>query len=258
MSESLLQLQAEQLLPVNQLSSERILVIDSFAVRCGKVVAIDLHQQRFAKAVGLLAPELMMELPAFWRAAFGFLRASQGFPRFELVQTPDGFRLRLRLRPLEQLCSTATVLIGCTGDLRRCPHLKGYDLLQCQTWQSMAKSEGYEEYLICNEQGLPLEGAYSALLWWQDNILCALPEQAAVLPSITQRVLLQLAKERGLAITRFWPTLAQLQSCEVWLLNARHGVRLVSAWSNGQSAIAQSNRREYWQKIWLESAQMLG
>lgn len=260
MNETLLQWQNGQLLPVEAQASERLLLLDSFAVRGGKVAAVDLHCQRFADGVAALAPAMMSALSPFWQAVVDRLDNFDAFPRVELVARSGADQaLRLRIRPLGQLASTARVLIGETGDTRRQPRLKGADLAQCQAWQAAAQAQGFDEYLIRDAQGMPLEGAYSALLWWEGDVLCAPPEDAAaILLSVTRRVLWALAARYGVPTAVRWPTLAELQSYEVWLANARHGLRVVTGWSDGNPAITQAARRERWQKLWLDSARILG
>jgi branched-subunit amino acid aminotransferase/4-amino-4-deoxychorismate lyase len=75
-----------------------------------------------------------------------------------------------------------------------------------------------------------LEGATSNRLWWRGDVLCA-PPRETTLPGVTQTLLLDLARADGLRTERPSATgLADLAGCEVWVVNALHGIRPVTAW----------------------------
>ena len=236
------------------------MAIDSFTVDNGQTVAIDRHFARFTAATQALSAPSVAALPDFFRHVVAELAESTSFPRLELVADANGAqRLQLNLRPALPTKNSVEVWVGTPGDLRQFPRLKGPDLDLIQRLQAEAAGYGCDEYLICGKRGEPLEGAYSALLWWRGDSLCALPADAPVLPSFTRDVVFEIAKEQGLSVARAWPTLAELQASETWLVNARHGIRTVSQWSQlGEKPPAPdrmkhepSERAVHWQERWL-------
>ena len=49
--------------------------------------------------------------------------------------------------------------------------------------------------IIADGDGRLLEGAYTSLLWWEDDALCAVPDDAPILDGVTRALLLGLAAD---------------------------------------------------------------
>ena len=49
--------------------------------------------------------------------------------------------------------------------------------------------------MIADADGRLLEGAYTSLLWWEDDALCAVPDDAPILDGVTRALLLGLAAD---------------------------------------------------------------
>jgi branched-subunit amino acid aminotransferase/4-amino-4-deoxychorismate lyase len=94
-----------------------------------------------------------------------------------------------------------------------------------------AATDRADEVLLVAPDGIALEGAYSALLWWEDGVLCVPPATLPILPSVTATLLRRLATDRGTEIAERPRTATDLADAdEVWLVNALHGIRPIHAW----------------------------
>lgn len=213
----------------------RYAAVDSWLVEDGRVRGLERHHARFAAAVAASAA-----LPT--GAAFPgeadvrrFLAASTAripgagrwFPRVELT---TGGELRLRVRPAPAAQPEVVVQVAPLFDRRRLPRIKGPDLDRQLAWRAQAEAAEAGEALLTGPDGNVTEGVWTTPVWWDGDVLCALPREAPVLDSVTRALLLGLAREHGVEIGRDTPSVARLRDCETWLLSALHGLRLVTGW----------------------------
>ena len=84
--------------------------------------------------------------------------------------------------------------------------------------------------------GRLIEGAFTSLLWWEGETLCAVPDDAPILPGITRALLLELARDRGTPVAQRRPAPQELADRETWLVSALHGIRVVTALGERRSA----------------------
>ena len=77
------------------------------------------------------------------------------------------------------------------------PRVKGPDLERLGALRERAAAHGAGEAVLADADGRLLEGAYTSLLWWEGETLCAVPDEAPILPGITRALLIELAGERG-------------------------------------------------------------
>ncbi len=190
------------------------------------------------------------ELSAFRAAVTAALpRAGRWFPRVDLVGSAAGragaAQLLLRLRPAQPLMREARVLVAEPGDLRCYPRVKGPDLPLLFGLRAQAVAAGAGELILRDAHGRLLEGALNSLLWWEDDALCATPDERT-LPSITRALLLAIARERGVAVRRRLPLPAELAGCEAWLANAADGICVVTAWDPDGPAAGPATRAPDW------------
>ncbi|WP_020390087.1 aminotransferase class IV [Kribbella catacumbae] len=201
-------------------------VADSFLVANGKVRGLDLHRRRFTTscaALGVEAGEYFDDQVGRW-PAFG-----RWFPRFELS---DGV-LGVQLRPAPT--QGDRIRVSVRRDPRTQPRVKGPDLeVLGELRAEAAAAERSDEVLLVDQDGIALEGAYSALVWWEDGTFCVPPATLPILPSVTAELLRRLATDRGTEIAERTRTADDLADAdEVWLVNALHGIRPVHAWHSG-------------------------
>jgi branched-subunit amino acid aminotransferase/4-amino-4-deoxychorismate lyase len=220
-------------------------VADSWLVCGGMVRGLDYHAERFAGSCqrrhGVPVPDTMEFLLA---AAAVLPRDGRWFPRVEF-DAGDGFRLRLRPAPPP---SDGVVLGRMAGpDPRRDPAVKGPDLAMLAALRQQAQPSGAGEVLLVSADGLVLEGALSALLWWRGDVLCAPPLTLPVLPSVTRRLLLDIAAETGTPVRFEACRPEDLDGAELWSASALHGIRPVTAWAAAGLAAGAARRAGHWQ-----------
>jgi branched-subunit amino acid aminotransferase/4-amino-4-deoxychorismate lyase len=216
---------------------------DSWLVVDGRVRAVDRHWARFSAACGEhgVGPE---ELAAF-RARVEHAVPAQGrwFPRIELHA--DG-ELAVQVRPAPAREPTVVAWVADVPDPRRSPRRKGPDLDVLAALRERAAAHGAGEAVLADPDGRLLEGAFTSLLWWEGETLCAVPDDAPILPGITRALLIDLARERATPVERRRPAPHELADRETWLVSALHGIRVVSRWAGGRPGGA-ATRAATWQ-----------
>jgi branched-subunit amino acid aminotransferase/4-amino-4-deoxychorismate lyase len=210
---------------------------DSWLVADGRVRGWDRHWARFGAVAGTHG----VDTTAFERAvATALPRAGRWFPRVELL---PGGALQLRLRPAPPPAYTIACRRDPVRDDRPQPRVKGPDLLRLIALRADA---GGAEVLLSPDGDRVAEGALTSLLWWEGDVLWAVPDDAPALPGVTRALLLELARAEGVAIEQRLPHVAELAGCESWLVSALHGIRAVDAWLPGEPA-APAPRAVRWQ-----------
>ena len=219
-----------------------VAVAESWLVSDGRVRGLDLHWQRFER--GCADARLR---PSGSRAAVESALPVSGrwFPRVE-VRRDGELRVAVRRAPPREPEVTAWLFSG--SDPRRAPRRKGPDLARLGALRAEAARHGAGEALLCDRQGRLLEGAYTSLLWWEGDVLCAVPDDAPILDGVTRRLLLDLAAAQAVEVQYRLPTPADLDGREVWLTSALHGIRCVtSSTAPGCLRAGPTDRAPAWQ-----------
>ena len=223
-----------------------VLAADSWLVADGRARAVERHWARFTATCGEqdVAPD---ELAAF-RAEVQRALPARGrwFPRVEL--RADG-ELALELRPAPPREPTVVAWVADVPDPRVVPRRKGPDLERLGAMRERAAAHGAGEAVIADADGRLLEGAYTSLLWWEGETLCAVPDDAPILPGITRALLLELASDRGTPVMLRRPAPRELADRETWLVSALHGIRVVTAWANGGPPAGGAPHADGWQRL---------
>ncbi|GAA1592074.1 hypothetical protein GCM10009789_52700 [Kribbella sancticallisti] len=223
-------------------------VADSFLVAGGKVRGLELHRERFTTSCTALG----VEAGAFFDDQVGrFPGFGRWFPRFELASTGD---LAVQLRPAPP--QGDRIRASVRRDPRTNPRVKGPDLeVLAELRAEAASTDRADEVLLVDEDGIALEGAYSALVWWEGDTLCVPPSTLPILPSVTAHLLRNLAVERGTEVSERPRTAAELADAdEVWLVNALHGIRPVHAWHSDPIDPLPLSVAASWQRSLLDLA----
>jgi branched-subunit amino acid aminotransferase/4-amino-4-deoxychorismate lyase len=225
---------------------------DSWLVADGRARGAALHWARFARGCG----EAGVAPPHELRAAVDHAlpRTGRWWPR---VEARAGGELRLAVRPAPARRPAVTAWVSDRPDPRAAPRRKGPDLERLGALREAAAGRGAGEALLADGDGRLLEGAYTSLLWWEDDALWAAPDDAPILDGVTRRLLLGLAAETGVPVRWRRPLPGELAGHEVWLTNAVHGIRAVTAWSGGPAA-GEPRRAEEWQERLEALAEPLG
>lgn len=250
-----------------------ILAADSWLVTAGRVRALELHRSRFAIACGTdgSAPTLDLKRPdgrgslphptlprptlprpeqeAFWKAAVAEIPpVGDWFPKVEwrLVPGSDDTDLVFVLRPAPVRTRSVVVASHLGNDPRTMPRVKGPDLLALGRVRAAAQRGGAEEAIILSPDGFLVEGAYSALVWWQGAELCMPPLHLARIDSVTVKSLLALTQALGVSTQEELVRPADLAGRELWALSALHGIRIVTSWVDGPLLAEQPGRLSTW------------
>ena len=207
-------------------------VIDSWLVENGRARAVERHRERFARGCEAMGAS-RAAAETFFDGAVGALPGyGRWFPRVALSGPPHALVFTLWLRPAPAVRGAARLWLA-GADERRRPDVKGYDLGFLSDLGRRARAVGATEALLLDADGRALEGATTALLWWSGGVLCAPPAGPHLLTSTTREVLVALAEQIGQAVEYRDCRPAELEGCEVWLVNALHGIRPVTSWEAG-------------------------
>lgn len=191
-------------------------VVDSWLEHEGYVGSWYLHVERFAASL----PEL--DVQGFLDVVRGYIpHEGNWFPRVEA----HGTELYLRVRPAPPLRTRTTLWIPPTPDPRLVPRTKGPDLPVLGRLREQAQSHGADDAVLWSANGLIVEGANCALVWWERGGLM-IPEHPDQLPSVTVAATGKMLGTLG----RRPITLSELQGFPVWAGSALHGWTEVSSW----------------------------
>jgi branched-subunit amino acid aminotransferase/4-amino-4-deoxychorismate lyase len=223
-----------------------LLAADSWLVDDGRVRAVERHWARFEATCREhgVEPDALAELRA------GVARAvpphGRWFPRVEL--RADG-ELAVEVRPAPSREPTVVAWVADVADPRREPRRKGPDLERLAALRARAAARGAGEALLSDAGGRLIEGAFTSLLWWEGETLCAVPDDAPILPGVTRALLLELARDRGTPVAQRRPTPQELADRETWLVSALHGIRIVTGWADGGPPAGGAPRAGGWQRL---------
>jgi branched-subunit amino acid aminotransferase/4-amino-4-deoxychorismate lyase len=231
----------------------RLLVADSWLLREGRMRGHERHRERFLRACadceGAGGPPLR-RLVEFWQDVTAALpRVGDWFPRVELAS--GSLQLRLLLRPAPPLAQDVRVWATGQPDPRTLPRRKGPDLPALARLRERAVAHGADEAVLVAPTGLVLEAATASLVWWEDDVLCLPPPQLPVLAGVTIGLVQERARQSGVRVAHRERTLAELDGREVWVVNALHGIRPVTAWRGRPMNAGPAVRAPEW-RAWLD------
>ena len=205
-------------------------VADSFLVEDGQTVALERHLARFQASVSLLED---IDLDSFFEAVIKHIPLQGAwFPRLEYrAAQPPGERLYLRLREAPERFETVTLWTHPDGDSRVSPQVKGPDLALGQQLRRTANLHGADEAVLLSPDGFISEGALSSIVWVRDETLFLPDDSTPWLPSVTRSLVVDLARQAGLAVLEVRARPSDLAGAEVWSLSALQGIRGATHWT---------------------------
>ncbi|MCP9210671.1 aminotransferase class IV [Streptomyces sp. HD1123-B1] len=241
------------LMPSRSVPDSAVLAADSWLVDDGRVRALDRHRRRFVAACTEATGDSPARIESFWRDAMTMVpRTDRWFPRVELAG-PEPARLFLRIRPAPPRTANVTVCLTEEFDPRAAPRRKGPDLSLLAHLRERAAARGAQELLLTTETGLVLEGTGAGVLWWEDDVLCLPDPELPLFASVTSALIGERAAELGLRLEHRRCTPHELDGREVWLVNALHGIRPVTAWLGRPLRAGPALRAPDWQ-TWLDGS----
>jgi branched-subunit amino acid aminotransferase/4-amino-4-deoxychorismate lyase len=234
------------------------LVADSWLVTDGTVRGFDRHRRRFAGSCAALAGVDCARVAAFWADVAGAVPTTgRWFPRAELTIVAGLPRLGLRIRPAGATTATVRLWVPDHPDPRRQPRHKGPDLALLSRLRQRAAEHGAEEALLTAADGTLVEAATANLLWWEGDTLCRPAPDLPALNGVTQQLIERRAAALGVPVAHRHVRLAELTGREVWLVNARHGIRPVTAWRGAPGHPAPPRRAGAWRRWWWSAGEPL-
>lgn len=208
----------------------RVLVADSFrvSVREGRAGAraFEQHLNRFARSVLDASGGALRNIDGFLRGARARISEyGEGFPRLE-YRGGGGEGLHLELRELPKLGDSIEM-----RSMRRDvlvpplehPERKGPNIGVLRELNRHVRAEA----LLIDEAGSMIEGATTSVVWWRGAVLHTVASAARV-PSVTESLVTSIADRMGVTHAAGSVSVEQLPECEVWALNALHGIRPVT------------------------------
>jgi len=222
-----------------------VVAADSWRVEDGRTLALELHRQRLTAAAERHGHVLPDEL---WNAAIARIpRTGSWFPRIDLSEIDGGARWELRVRPAPARQDSA-VLATASVDPRTEPLTKGPDLAALLALRTSVQSTGANEAIILSPEGELVDGATSAILWWDAEALCIPDPSLLRTDSVTAGVIVTLATAFGVDVLHERRSPAELDGREIWIVNALHGIRIVTAWVDGPSPAQEPGRLRLWRQ----------
>jgi branched-subunit amino acid aminotransferase/4-amino-4-deoxychorismate lyase len=223
-----------------------LLAADSWLVDEGRVRAVERHWARFGATCREhgVEPGGLAELRA--EVARAVPPHGRWFPRVEL--RADG-ELAVQVRPAPAREPTVVAWVADVADPRSEPRRKGPDLARLAALRTRATGHGAGEALLSDADDRLIEGAFTSLLWWEGETMCAVPDDAPILPGITRALLLELARDRGTPVAQRRPRPQELADRETWLVSALHGIRVVTGWAEGGPPAGGAPRAGGWQRL---------
>jgi len=238
---------AGELKPSPALDSD-VLIADSFLVVDGRVRSLNLHTDRFTRAIELKYPELTQNLPQFFQAAWQQMpRTGRLFPRLELraEQEPT---LSLVVREAPAQLGPATLWTYPEPDPRLDLTVKGPELALGAELRAQAQSLGADEAILLTNEGEISEGALSSLVWWRGDLLCAPGNEIPWLESVTRTEIFTVAESMNIK-TRFeHVTPEDLVGLELWLLSSLQGIRPVVNWLGVSDTFAEGSHIQQFER----------
>lgn len=246
--------------PEEEVSAYRTLVSDSWLVTDGRTVAWDHHVHRFFASVLSETKVDQETLRAFIAEVHARTpHTGRWFPRVEVVSHSEGERLRYRHRSAPRAEATA-ILARAPHDPRTRPLVKGPDLTKLLALRGAVAPNGATEAIIVDAKDRIIEGAYSTVLVWPADTaeLVVITPSIPRLPSVTEAVLLNIARDQGVKIREDLLSVSDLENAEVWVVSALHGIRLATAFVDGPALNSTPERSAQWQEWWHRCAQPPG
>ncbi|MEO8528853.1 MAG: aminotransferase class IV [Pseudolysinimonas sp.] len=221
---------------------------DSWLVSDGTVLALDLHRTRFMNSIPR-ARYLELAPGEFWDAAIAAIpRDGDWFPRVELRTQLLRPQLLFRLREAPPLSKSIVLATHRARDPRTAPRFKGPDLEAMTRLRTEAQQQGADEAVILTKEGFVAEGSTTCLAWWRGDALAIPVSEIERIDSVTLRSVLALATATGVDILYESARLEELEGCEVWAVNALHGIRIVTSWIDGPDVAEQPGRLDAWRR----------
>lgn len=79
-------------------------------------------------------------------------------------------------------------------------------------------------------------------------MLCTTPSSQRILPGVTSQLLRLIAEQENIPFAYRFRKTADLNGCEVWAVNALHGIRRVVDWEKSPFKTSSDIDIDYWRQ----------
>lgn len=248
-AETVYQFNAKKGLSPTSEPEAKLLVADSWLVKDGCVRALHLHRQRFIASCIELAgtsPDILNE---FWNAAIDKLpKTGSWFPRIELAGNLCAPVFQIRIRPAPAIQRTIRLIDYKSKDFRKLPRHKGPDLANLISARMKITEQGADEAILSTSTGFLLEGLTTSIFWWEGSTLCTTSPSRRVLPGVTSQLLRSIAEQANIPFSYRFRKTTDLNGCEVWAVNALHGIRRVVVWEKSPFQTSTHTDIDFWRQ----------
>lgn len=220
-------------------------IVDSYLLCDGRVVGLSDHEARFAESIPEVDP---VEFLVAVREALP--TTGEWFPRVEW----GAGELGVTIRPAPSLRDSSMLWLSDLVDPRRVPAIKGPDLKVLTHLRRIAMDYHCDDCLLIDLDGVVLEAANAAVVFWEDPATVILPARR-VLPSITVQQTLPLWEAAGITVVH--RDVRQL-NLGAWCGSSLHGWTPVTHWGRGAGKIkaAPAPPVEGWNKaLWAKQSE---
>ncbi|MFT3944531.1 MAG: aminotransferase class IV [Ancrocorticia sp.] len=174
-------------------------------------------------------------------------------------QAPDSYspssrhpELVLDVRPAPAIRRATRLLYAPIPDPRHNPRIKGPDLARLSAAREQAVARGFDDLLICANDGSVLETCTGNLMWWDGDAAVFPERQTQLLPGVTAEQVRLRLEEIGVPLRFADVSVAELAGRAVWFLNSLHGISPVSVLSDrGKDVpLAHHPHEDEWREWW--------
>lgn len=227
-------------------------VADSFFLEDGKVVGYQRHLERFTTSTQRQG--LVRSVDAFLEKVTTALpREGKWFPRIDLTERGE---LEVWIRPAPPL-KQSLVLSTSAKDPRQEPTIKGPDIPALNEIRAQAQNQGADDAVILDSRGRIVDGSTTCLVWVEGHRVVIPPMEALRVDSITVSILKDILQTQGIAVEEGWATPADIEGCELYALNALHGIRSALSWVNGPTLRVNHERLNVWRNFYAGQTEKL-
>ena len=226
-----------------------LLVADSWLVAEGYVRALRHHRNRFLSSCRQLAGIGENGTIPVWEKALELVpRTGCFFPRIELAGKPGQAIFQIRIRKAPPVCRTIRLIDCRITDSRKAPRHKGPDLQKMSAIRQNILKTGADEGILTTAKGFLLEGLTTSIMWWEGQTLCTVSPAHRVLPGITVQLVQSVAASGNIRLAYRQRKPEDLNECEVWAVNALHGIRRAVNWEQSPFKTSSHTDIDFWQK----------
>lgn len=228
---------------------EKLLIADSWLVSEGRVRALQLHRERFFSSCQKMARIEQNILDDFWNQSMGTLaKTGSWFPRIELAGNLHQPVFQFRIRKAPPTHPNIKLIDYQSRDFRKMPRHKGPDLAKLISARKNIVEQGADEAILTTPKGFLLEGLTTSILWWEGSTLCTTPASWRVLPGVTGQLIRTIAEKNDIPVASRSRKLKELNGCEVWAVNALHGIRRAVNWEHAPFTTTRRVDLEKWRQ----------